>query len=243
MGIRAIVFGGIGTLVETSELQRRAFNDAFSSFGVHWNWDRKTYRHLLSVPGGRNRIRHYRATQAADTIFPENLVRSVHERKTELFQEALASSRPLARPGVRNLINKAKNTDVRVAIASTTVRSNLFTLIETSDLDPDFFDVILDKESVDSPKPHPAVYFRCLELLGIPAANAVAIEDSDSGVQAALAAGLTCIAVPGENTADQDFSRAALVVNDGNDLEQGVMTSTVAGLDLKSCHELVASIR
>lgn len=58
MGIRAIIFGGIGTLVETSELQRRAFNDAFTAFGVRWHWDRDTYRRLLSVPGGRNRIRH-----------------------------------------------------------------------------------------------------------------------------------------------------------------------------------------
>ncbi len=243
MGIRAIIFGGIGTLVETSELQRSAFNDAFAEFGVPWHWDRETYRYLLSVSGGRNRIRHYHSTQVADTIFPENLVRSIHERKTALFQRALASNRLESRPGVRNLINKAKNSDVRIAIASTTLRSNVFTLVDTSDLDTESFDVILDKESVDCAKPHPEVYFRCLDALGVPRVNAVAIEDSDSGVQAALAAGLTCIAVPGENTTQQDFSRAALIVDNGHDLERGVTASTMAGLDLTSCQELVASIR
>ncbi|MFT7179418.1 MAG: phosphoglycolate phosphatase-like HAD superfamily hydrolase, partial [Oceanospirillaceae bacterium] len=38
MTTKAILFGSIGTLVETSELQRRAFNQAFSEAGLDWNW-------------------------------------------------------------------------------------------------------------------------------------------------------------------------------------------------------------
>ena len=35
---KAILFGSIGTIVETSELQRKSFNQAFSEAGLDWNW-------------------------------------------------------------------------------------------------------------------------------------------------------------------------------------------------------------
>ncbi|MEM1317255.1 MAG: haloacid dehalogenase, partial [Pseudomonadota bacterium] len=59
MTISAILFGSIGTLVETSEHQRHAFNRAFRDSGLDWNWDQPTYRDLLAVSGGQNRIRLY----------------------------------------------------------------------------------------------------------------------------------------------------------------------------------------
>ena len=56
MNIRAIIFGSIGTLVETSDLQRQSFNQAFKEANLNWHWDSKLYQKLLSQSGGRNRI-------------------------------------------------------------------------------------------------------------------------------------------------------------------------------------------
>lgn len=48
----ALLFGSIGTIADTSELQREAFNAAFLRHGLDWSWDRATYRALLTTAGG-----------------------------------------------------------------------------------------------------------------------------------------------------------------------------------------------
>lgn len=172
---------------------------------------------------------------------------SLHARKTELFREALGESRLEVRGGVRRLINQARSSDVRVAIASTTSSQNIHALLDSSPLDSRLFDVVLHRDDVERPKPDAEVYSRCLDLLGVTAGHAVALEDSDSGVEAAIAAGLPCIALPGENTASQDFSRASAVVGDGSEAPAGDNPTRYeprnSGLSLAACEGLVAAIR
>ncbi|MDX1517704.1 MAG: HAD-IA family hydrolase [Woeseiaceae bacterium] len=247
MGVQAIMFGGIGTLVETSEIQRDAFNRAFAETGLGWHWPQDEYRHLLGVAGGRNRIRAYdRALDNGDTL-SEELIAELHRRKTELFQDALANTRLEPRPGVIRLLNKARNHDVLLAIASTTSADNIAALAGASDLDLDAFHVILHAGSVARRKPAPDVYLSCLEYLDVPAAHAIAIEDSDSGLAAAGAAGVRCVAIPGENTAAQDFSNASLVSGSLADVDMlpgsGPFAPRNTGLDPVSAHELVTAIR
>ena len=56
---KAILFGSIGTIVETSELQLRSFNQAFSEAGLDWNWSIEEYQTMLKKSGGRNRINDF----------------------------------------------------------------------------------------------------------------------------------------------------------------------------------------
>ncbi len=59
MVLKAILFDVDGTLAETEEVHRQAFNAAFEKFSLDWNWDQKLYAELLGVTGGKERIRHY----------------------------------------------------------------------------------------------------------------------------------------------------------------------------------------
>jgi len=43
MNYKAILFGSIGTLIETSDLQRESFNEAFKEAGLDWYWDQEDY--------------------------------------------------------------------------------------------------------------------------------------------------------------------------------------------------------
>jgi len=56
---RAIIFDVDGTLSETEETHRKAFNRAFEGAGLSWSWDQDIYRALLAVTGGKERIRHF----------------------------------------------------------------------------------------------------------------------------------------------------------------------------------------
>ena len=246
MHLQAIIFGGIGTLVETSELQREAFNRAFEEAGIGWHWERDVYQSLLSVAGGRNRIRHF-DRHSGD--LDEQRIVSLHARKTELFQQSVASTDLALRSGVRYLINKALSTDTKLAFASTTSKANIYALAAASDLDLRQFEVVLHRDLVTSAKPDPEVYQLCLSTLGISAHEAVAIEDSDSGVRSALGAGLTCFALPGANTTGQNYEQAALVTHSLEDIDvidaarSGNYAPRIGSLDLSYCERLASGIR
>lgn len=209
--LKAIMFGAIGTLVETSELQRQAFNEAFAQEGLEWNWDEDLYRDLLEVSGGRNRIRHY-AEERGDTLSEEE-VASLHTRKTELYQQKLREGVQL-RPGVARLIREALEEGVPLAFASTTSPKNIETIADAvgDALPLERFAAVMNAEEVENKKPEPDVYKRCLETLDIQADEAVAIEDTAISLQSAVNAGLVSVATPGQYTSEQDFSAADAVL-------------------------------
>ena len=83
MSYKAVLFGSIGTLAETSDLQRNAFNEAFKISGLDWFWDEDIYRKLLSKSGGTTRINDY----AKDTSL-EIDGKKIRNLKTKIFNEA-----------------------------------------------------------------------------------------------------------------------------------------------------------
>jgi beta-phosphoglucomutase-like phosphatase (HAD superfamily) len=62
-------------------------------------------------------------------------------------------------------------------------------------------------------KPAPDIYLLAIDRLGVPADQAVVIEDSRNGLLAAVGAGLTCVITVNDFTQAEDFSQAALVVS------------------------------
>jgi HAD superfamily hydrolase (TIGR01509 family) len=218
----AILFGSISTLVDSSELQRRAFNESFEAHGLDWQWSQPDYVAMLDSNGGAQRIADY-AEARGDDVDAE----AVHATKSQIFQELLATSGLKARPGVIATVNEAKRRDVKLAFVTTTSQENISALLEalSPDIDVDTFDLIVDRDSVANPKPDAAAYLFALEELGEDSDSVVAIEDNVGGVAAASAAGVKCIAFPNENTADGDFSAA---------------TDTVESLDAEKLVGLVA---
>ena len=56
---KGIIFGSIGTLAETSNIQRKSFNEAFKKFNLNWYWSKNEYKTLLQKSGGENRLANY----------------------------------------------------------------------------------------------------------------------------------------------------------------------------------------
>ena len=81
-------------------------------------------------------------------------------------------------------------------------------------------EVLVTGDEVNSPKPDPEAYRHALWQLGVRAADAMAVEDSVSGLHAAVAAGLTTVVVTTEQSADDDFSGAAAVLSGDEASEQ-----------------------
>jgi HAD superfamily hydrolase (TIGR01509 family) len=204
--LSAVLLGSISSVADTSELQRRAFNDAFSHHGLDWEWDRERYAEMLTSNGGRDRIAEY-ASSVGQSVDAD----AVHATKSQIFQQLLGASSLHPRAGVAETVRAAHEQGLRVGLVTSTSKENVAALLEAvkDDLGAGEFDVVVDSSRVERTKPDPAAYTLALEELGLTAAQCVAVEDNPGGVQAAAAAGVVCVAFPNENTAAADFGPAA----------------------------------
>lgn len=197
----AILFGSIGTVAETSELQRQSFNEAFKAHGLSWHWEREEYRKLLIYSGGAQRIAACAKGQDIDA-------HAIHQTKSDIYQALLSKSGLLPRSGVLETIRAAQQQGVAVALVSATSPENVSQLISAlhPHLVTEDFSLLMNSMLIAQRKPAPDVYAYALKALGIPAQDCIAIEDNADGVASAAAAGIRCVAFPGENTADHDYS-------------------------------------
>jgi HAD superfamily hydrolase (TIGR01509 family) len=213
----ALIFDVDGTLADTEELHRRAFNEAFFACGVDWSWAPDLYAELLQVTGGKERIASYvdrLQLPAQDRSELLRLIPQIHVTKTRLYQELVGLGHLRPRPGVQRLMMEARSAGLQLAIASTTSPANVESLLRAS-FDREalqWFDAIATGDVVSKKKPAPDVYDLALAMLGVVPQRAIAIEDSAIGVQSAKAAGLFTVAIPTLWTMGQDFAAADLIL-------------------------------
>jgi HAD superfamily hydrolase (TIGR01509 family) len=199
--LRALIFDVDGTLADTEEFHRRAFNTVFAAAGLTWWWNRNEYRELLRVAGGRQRIRAYAEREDAETAARPDfdaLIAALHEAKTRRYDGSLREQPLPLRPGIARLLDEARAAGVRLAIATTTTAANLDALLEPS-FGRDWrerFDVVASGSEIQRLKPAPDVYLEVLRQLGIGPNEALAFEDSANGIRSAESAGIAVVATP-----------------------------------------------
>jgi HAD superfamily hydrolase (TIGR01509 family) len=216
---KALLFDVDGTLADTErDGHRVAFNQAFAEAGLDWVWDVPLYGEMLTVTGGKERIRHYVEKYRADYRRPadfEHLVAQLHGAKTRLFTTLVAQAGIPLRPGVRRLLAEARRSGVRLAIATTTTPENVSALLHHA-LAPEstsWFDVIAAGDVVPAKKPAPDIYLYVLERLSLSPSDCIAFEDSENGLRSALGAGITTVVTVNDYTRAQHFQGAALVLD------------------------------
>jgi beta-phosphoglucomutase-like phosphatase (HAD superfamily) len=218
MTLKALIFDVDGTLADTEEAHRQAFNAAFIAMELWWDWSPHLYARLLRVSGGKERIAHYIGTLAVSPAERERLLQLVpliHDCKTGIYKDLLESFKVPARPGVARLIGEARAAGLRLAIASTTTPANVGVLLDGA-LGRGaihWFHNISSGDIVRSKKPEPDIYRLALQGLRLPAEQCIAFEDSVNGLRAARAAGLFTVLTPSRWNVDQDFADAQLRVD------------------------------
>lgn len=206
--LKALIFDVDGTLSETEEAHRRAFNETFAEAGLPWNWSQDDYRTLLKTTGGKERMRAHQA--ASEVLLNDAEIAALHIKKTARYGEILASGGVSLRPGVAELIEQARGLGLKVAVATTTNRPNVDALAQCCWGKPadEIFDVVAAGDEVTAKKPAPDVFLLALMRLSLPANAALAFEDSVNGVKSARAANLDVIVTPSIYTDHEDFEGA-----------------------------------
>ena len=208
---RAVIFDMDGLLLDTETLWHESEVELFRLHGAEF-----TRNDQLRVIGT--------SFDVTARYFAERLGR-LPERGAGLVDEmiGLMHQRVLrqvdARPGAVELVEGLRRLDgVRLGLASNSPRFLVNDALATAGL-TDAFEAIVTADDVEHAKPAPDIYLLACERLGVSPAEALALEDSASGVAAAKAAGLTCIAVP--LFAETDVSAADRVVTSLEELLGG----------------------
>ncbi|HIE56344.1 MAG TPA: HAD family hydrolase [Chromatiaceae bacterium] len=167
MVLKALIFDVDGTLAETEEIHRKAFNRSFSDAGLNWHWSRERYRELLSTSGGKERILRHIEEKYPELLERDDLqewIAELHKSKTNHYKAMMAAGEVELRPGIERLIREAREEGLKLSIATTTSPANITALFEAT-LGPEsleWFEVIGDAEKAPVKKPDPSVYLHVL---------------------------------------------------------------------------------
>ncbi|HEY1574217.1 MAG TPA: HAD-IA family hydrolase [Pseudonocardiaceae bacterium] len=218
----ALIFDCDGVLADTERYGHLpAFNQTFQEFGLPVRWSEAEYGEKVLIGGGKERMRSLLTpefvTEAGLPTDPAALDEQVarwHRRKTEIYVSIIASGAIEPRPGIRRIIEDAAAAGWSLAVASTSAEESVRSVLARAagpDLSPRFS--VFAGDVVAHKKPAPDIYQLAVSGVGVAPAETIVIEDSNNGLRAAVAAGLTCVVTVSSYTRHEDFTGAALVVS------------------------------
>jgi len=194
--MKSIFFGSIGSLVECSEIQRKAFNLAFKEYGLDWYWNIANYIKMLKEPGGLNRIVEY-----SNFKLSQKDAKKIHLLKIKHFK-SLSKNSLKPREGVEDIIQYALNKDIMIGFVTTTTKETLDLITDNISKYIDFtkFDLITHDELVNKRKPDSEIYNYALRELKVSNLNSIAIENTFESCKSAKNANIHTLYYPGEYT-------------------------------------------
>ncbi len=192
--MQAIFFGSIGTIAETSEFQRKAFNMAFQEFGLDWYWNIGNYINMIQKPGGIQRIKEY-----SKFTLRNSDVKKIYNLKIKYFRE-YTSGTVKPRDGILDIIDYAKKNNIKLGFITTTsketidiIKDSLSRYINFNDID-----LITYEKDCDRKKPYPDIYNFAMEKLKVSKKNSISIEDTPVSFASSKKASIKTILFPGE---------------------------------------------
>lgn len=203
--LKAVIFDMDGVLVDSEPVYFEVDKRLLGSFGL--KVDNEFLNRYIGVSNKdmmEDIIKRLNIEQSADELT---------EIKLRLSIKAFNEANLVTIPGVRELIAELTAHNISLAIASSSPRTIIETVINKLNISG-FFKIIISGEEVKNGKPAPDIFLKAADLLGVNPNECMVIEDSENGVGAAFAAGIKCIGFANPNSGNQDLSKASAVVDD-----------------------------
>lgn len=188
MQIRAALFDMDGLMIDSDRIISRSYETVLEKHGIK---PKLNHRGIVHTPGISSRDNWIRLMQeySFEADIDELIV-----RKTQLHTQFMKEGVD-AMPGLFDVLKMLKERGIKMAIASSSTREIIDAAVKHLKIE-DYFDAIVSGNEVNRGKPAPDIFLKAAEKLGVPPKECVVFEDAVSGVQAAKAAGMKCIAIP-----------------------------------------------
>jgi HAD superfamily hydrolase (TIGR01509 family) len=201
MTLNALLFDLDGTLADTDPTHYLTWQDMLRGYDLEIDPD--FYKKHFS---GRRNIEIFQELLPQLSLAEGE---QLSQAKEAAFRDRASHLLPL--PGLFNLLTWADEQDLRQAVVTNAPRENAEFMLQTLGLSDRFSTVVLGEELVRG-KPDPLPYQVALEQLGVSAEQAVAFEDSPSGVRAAIAAGIPTVGIATTQTPELLYQLGVILV-------------------------------
>ena len=194
MNIAAWIFDMDGVIVDTNPFHKQAWMRYARQLGKHIT-EAWMHEHVYG------RINKEALTALLGSVPDDEELRQHTEAKEALFLDSYRDHVAMV-PGLRSVLVQGKEAGIPMAVATSAPRMNVEFIFEALGLEA-FFPVVIDDQMVTKGKPDPEIYLLTADQLGIPPAQCLVFEDSFSGVNAGLAAGMAVIALSTTHSPDE----------------------------------------
>jgi len=220
-GIRAVVFDLDGTMLNTEDIFEHAGKELMSRRGLEMT--DAIRRSML----GRRPTEAFTALKSL-TGLPDAIEDLMVETK-QIFQ-VLAEDSLATMPGLFEVLSLTESSRLPRAVATSSPRAYMHWLLQKLNL-LSHFQFALTAEDVTHGKPHPEIYLKAADRLGVAPSEMLVLEDSETGTRAAAAAGAIVVSVPNRHTSYGDFSMSHLTIDS---LLDERLHALLQGVDVKT---------
>jgi len=201
--IRALVFDFDGLILDTEEPVYRSWLEVYEAHGEELPFER--WVQIVGSTTTGFHPQHHLEERLGRPLPQEVLDRRIGRRTEMILAQDLL-------PGVVSLLDAARARGMKIGVASSSTSDWVSGHLERLGI-LDRFDCLRCRDDVAHAKPEPDLYVAVLACLGVSASEAIAIEDSPHGITAARRAGMRCVAIPNNITAQLDLTHADLLLS------------------------------
>jgi len=217
---RAFIFDMDGTIVDNMAFHTDSWLAFFARRGK--TYDADAFFRETAGAQGREILR---ARLGPD--IPDDQIAVLAQEKDALYREMYGPHRR-AIEGFEHLVTAARAQGVKLAVATSAPPKNIVFTLDELDLRR-HFDTVVGAADVKQGKPHPDVFLKAAEQLGMAPAECIVFEDAPMGVEAARRAGMRAVVItttlPAEAFAE--FDNVIRVVDDYADLDIGALCASL----------------
>ncbi|WP_083191593.1 HAD family hydrolase [Formosa haliotis] len=208
--LKAVLFDMDGVIVNTEPLHYKAYYEMFKSVGIEVPLEHyQSYTGRSTISTCRGICEHFNLSQD-----PEELV----QLKRKAFRLLFKNDPELdLLPGVLDLIKNYHEHGITLVLASSASQITIHDVFTRFDLDQ-YFKGRISGADLEASKPHPEIFERAAEIAGFAPSECMVIEDSTSGIKAAHAAGIYCVAYKSPHSKNQNYTLANKVISDFKDI-------------------------
>jgi beta-phosphoglucomutase family hydrolase len=208
--INALIFDLDGVLIDSEPMHCRADNQLLKELGI------ETPENYLDRFAGWTDAAMWAAIKTDYNITKS--IAGLKELQLPIKLKLLQEGEFHPIPGAVELLEQIKTAGIPIAIASSSPKLFIETVLKKIKIEP-YFDFLVSGEEVERSKPEPDIFLKAAQLLNVNPSQCLVVEDSKSGTLAAKKAGMVCIGYWNPNSGNQDLSAADIIISDFNEID------------------------